>query len=538
MGRTDLGLGGIESSGRVEILEQTATGGFGPPLILSGGMRVPLVKSLGDVDGDGIADLAAFDLQAEAGDGDDAALRLFRSTAMIDGGEQLLAAPAEFGGVSDVIAADVNADNQPDLLAALPQEGVVTFLEGPDFQTQSRLGPVDELRRLNAFPGVNEVSMLATGSTRSVWLATNDRSDPPLQSAIASPAGTDPAFVAAGDLDLDGRPDAVVVDAAQREIRFLRGLEDNRFESVGVFLLGTDSQETPGGLRLRDLDGDGDLDLGLAANTASTLVVMENTGVLPLGDAGGSTSFPAGELPVDLDFADFDGDGQLDVALTDAGADQLILMRGTGPLEFEAWSEIPLPGRPLAILAADLDADGQSEISLSLANEDGSDSRLLVFAQTDSGPFPFSLVSLNELPGVGARIRAGDVNGDGRLDLACGHPSLFTEGVTLLLAGADLTQFEATSVPTGPGSSAFELIDLDFDGNLDFVSARTDGVLGLALGDGLGNFIAGEPGGVRPVVPVATTWLDLADLNGDLRPEVLMVSPQSPHLWVGENTSE
>ncbi len=538
VGRTDLGLGGSASAGRVEVLEQTNPGVFAEPIVLSNGMRVPWVEAVEDLDGDGVNDLVAYDLDASTGDGDDAALRWFPSGLDLPGGELLLSAGEQLGGVADVLVADPNGDGIPDLLVAQPQEMVVSYLVGPTFQDQDRLGPVHEVRRLHRFPGDGPLSILATGVARSVWLASNNQEVEPLQSAIGSPAGFEPALVVAGDLDLDGRPDAVIVDASQREVRFLRGAPDLRFESAGVFQLSAVGQETPGGIRLVDLDGDGDLDLGLAANTASTVVLMENTGTLPLGASGEVASFPAGVQPIDLDFADFDDDGLLDVALSDAGASRLVILRGTGPFDFEPWTEIPLPARPLAILAADLDGDDRSEIILTASNSDNSEPRLLVFAPTDSGPFPFSLVTFASLDGVGARIRVGDINGDDRVDIACGHASMMSEGVTLLFAGADLTQFEVVQVPTGPGSSAFELRDLDLDGDLDVVSARTDGILGLVLGNGLGGFTLGAQGGVQPVVPTATTWLDFADLDGDMRPEILMVSPLSPHLWVGRNTSE
>ena len=538
VGRTDLGLGGSTSAGRIEVLEQTSPGVFGAPLVLSNGMRVPRVEAVEDLDGDGLEDLVAYDLDAEAGDGDDASLRWFPSGSDLTGGELLLRADEQLGGVADVVVADPNGDGFPDLLVAQPQEMVINLLAGPSFQDQDRLGPVHEVRRLHRFPGNGPLSVLATGIARSVWLASNSEMGGSLQSAVGSPAGLEPALVVTGDLDLDGRPDAVVVDASQREVRFLRGAPDFRFESAGIFQLSSVGQETPGGIRLVDLDGDGDLDLGLAANTASTVVIMENTGTLPLGNSGDVASFPAGIQPIDLDFADFDGDGLLDIALSDAGASRLVLLRGIGPFEFEPWSEIPLPARPLAILAADLDGDDRPEIALTASNLDKSDPRLLVFAPTDSGPFPFSLVTFAGLSGVGARIRVGDIDGDGRVDIACGHTSSMGDGVTLLLAGADLTQFDVVQAPTGPGSSAFDLRDLDLDGDLDVVSARTDGIMGLVLGDGLGEFTLGAQGGVQPVVPTAATWLDFADLDGDLRPEILMVSPLSPHLWVAQNTSQ
>ena len=533
------------SIGAVVLLEQNPNGTFALPVTLGSGYRFPLVEAVPDLDGDGLEELAVSDLFAEVGDGDDGMLRLFWSAAPAFGSSQvLLPAGEEPGGCSDVLVCDLDRDGHQDLVAAWPQVGAVLWFAGPELTEAVRYGPVHQARRVHLHPGAEVPILLATGIGRSVWLPWQGEPADPLRVARAHDAGDAPGLLDAADLDGDGYVDALVVDAGQSELRFLRGGPQLDFELAGALELTPNADETPGGVRLCDLDGDGDLDVALATYKAGALSIFENDGSLPFGSAGGgSVTYAAGVQPIDLTISDLDGDGLVDAALADAGANQLVLLRGTGaptfdPGAFEPWAQIPLPARPLAMLAADLDADGAPELAVTAAEPNAADPRLLVFRPAQDGPFPFELVFFSPLDGVGTRLRAGDVNGDGRPDIACGQGSQWATGVAVYLTGGDLTQFERIVVPTGPGSSAFDLLDLDGDAHLDLVTARTDGHLGLFLGSGAGSFAPAFDTPVQASTPFATSWLDLADLDDDGLPELMAVTPMARNLWVARNTSQ
>ena len=89
---------------------------------------------------------------------------------------------------------------------------------------------------------------------------------------------------------------------------------------------------------------------------------------------------------------------------------------------------------------------------------------------------------------------------------------------------------------SGPGTPLIE--DVDRDGHLDLLVLSIDGEILLARGDGHGAFVD-EPRerGEMPC-PDGTVSAALADVDGDSLPDILMVSPESPFVWVAENVSQ
>ena len=69
-------------------------------------------------------------------------------------------------------------------------------------------------------------------------------------------------------------------------------------------------------------------------------------------------------------------------------------------------------------------------------------------------------------------LALGDVNGDGRIDLAAAHQNSRNVRVFLGQTGGGLDQ--GTSYDSGDGASAVALADLDGDGRLDLLVAHAD----------------------------------------------------------------
>ena len=98
--------------------------------------------------------------------------------------------------------------------------------------------------------------------------------------------------------------------------------------------------------------------------------------------------------------------------------------------------------------------------------------------------------------------------------------------------------FEGAPLAVGGSPGAVEVSDVNRDGDLDLVIPTGEGELRVALGDGTGAFPILEPPGVGVwPVPDGTIHCCFADVDGDALPDLVMVSPQSPNLWVGHNAS-
>jgi hypothetical protein len=155
-----------------------------------------------------------------------------------------------------------------------------------------------------------------------------------------------------------------------------------------------------------DLDGDGHQDL-VTANTSGSVSVLLNKGN---GAFAAKADYAAGGAPSSLALADFDGDGFLDAVVASprarAGRHLTVLLgRGDGTFRLRRY----FPARVYAsrLSSGDLNGDGRPDLAFS----DGG--ALAVMVNRGDATFQAPLWF-----GLANTLAAGDFNGDGRIDLA------------------------------------------------------------------------------------------------------------------------
>ncbi len=341
-----------------------------------------------------------------------------------------------------------------------------------------------------------------------------------------STGGIYPAAVAVGDFNGDGRLDALFANKRSGNVSMLLGNGLGGLSPAPGSPFPTGAPLYPASLAVGDLTGDGHLD-AVVANTSGSVSLLIGDGRGGLKPAPGSP-FPTGGLdPESLALGDFNGDGNLDVAIanTKSGDVSVLLGDGHGGLRPAPGSPFATGGsRPASLAVGDFNGDGRLDVAV--ANQSSGDvSLLLGDGQGRLRPATGSAFATGGFRPVS--LAAGDFNGDGRLDVAVANQS--SGDVSLLLGDGHGGLRPAPGSPFATGGFhpvSLRAADLNGDGRLDVVAANLSGEVSVLLGDGHGTLTPAtgspfEDGGFHPIS------VALGDFNGDGKPDVVAANASS-----------
>lgn len=522
-----------DGPGSVAVFVQDDEGSFSGPSYPLTSPSLPLLARVADVDDDGVGDVAALDVRGGA---DSMVLYGTNSGAIADLGVFTVGGRSTGAGVGDF-----DGDGALELVVSLLEEGeLVTlpltgFVGSEPLPAPLELGIVPrgmQVVDLDGDPFADLAVHHATGTTLMAGSAEGLRGIPGYQVPESS------QFLRSTDLDGDGFGDVVTLDLFQRELTFLRGGADGSLTFVDGVPLEPTASQTPGSFEFGDLDGDGDQDVVIALFEANELRLFENDGQLPFGTT--KSALPVGGGPLGLAAADMDDDGVLDLVVGNSEDNTIQILKGDGDLNFEIVSTSSVGARPLALEVADLDGDGDLDVAVTADAGSGASPRVLVLEHGDD--FSLTVRSVLSLPTPATEIEAADLDGDGALELVINQPGV--DSRSLLVADAAdgaldsyvLQEIEVlldTQFDFDPAT--FVLADVDDDGLLDILVLASSGrpVLLINAG-GLEFSIAALPGAgnASPAAPFGVRHSRIADIDGDGRPELLLLTPKRPRLWV------
>ena len=283
----------------------------------------------------------------------------------------------------------------------------------------------------------------------------------------------------------------------------LAGQEERTFRPARS--LGGGSELTAS-VNLGDVNGDGALDVVVANGRHWP---GQNRVYLNDGRAAFTLARPLGEEEAGsyaVPFADFDGDGDLDVAVGNDRTRNLVFLNdGTG--RFEAGATFGVPSSTRSLTLADLDGDGRTDILVVNRGRQN-----FIFAGTGSGGFgdgvPFGAGDDSTID-----VAAADLDGDGDLDLVLAN----RDGGANAIHWNDGGDFERVSA-YGTGSDETRGVavgDVDGDGHVDIVAANIGEANAVYFGDAAGGFGRSVPFGRDDDLSYAVRLADL-DLDGDL----------------------
>ncbi len=280
------------------------------------------------------------------------------------------------------------------------------------------------------------------------------------------------AHVAIADLDADGLPDVVACDALRNRVSWIRQHPAGTWTERPL----AEDVRAPAHAEPTDFDGDGDLDLLVASLgelfpsdlRIGSVVVLEND-----GNERFTSRVAAAGIPrvADVRAGDLDGDGDLDLAVAAFGYDhgETLWLENRGGWEFEAHVLQRFSGAINAI-AADLDDDGALDV-VNLVSQEWEE----IWAFTGR-PLRPRLLWGTANPDYGSSwITLVDLDRDGDPDILHSNGDAFDyapadsrpwHGVQWLENRGGL-EFEAHRIADLSGASSPRAADLDGDGDLD-----------------------------------------------------------------------
>jgi hypothetical protein len=186
------------------------------------------------------------------------------------------------GTLESVALGDLNGDAQLDIIAANPTNNTVEVLLGTSANTfpavaayalPTALSPSSlTVTDVNG-DGLADVLVTGTGSRVGILLGTGT-----LQvsaTTYSTGANTHPYGVALGDVNGDGRPDLVTANPLSDSFSILLGAGAGLFQPATIYSVAAGSG--PSGVALRDINGDGRLDIITANFLSSSIGVLLNT---------------------------------------------------------------------------------------------------------------------------------------------------------------------------------------------------------------------------------------------------------------------
>jgi hypothetical protein len=299
------------ASSIMSVFINTGTGGFKAPVDYGTGTN-PRNLVIADFNGDGKPDVAT----ANYGDN---TVSIFMNKG--NGAFNTLTTLTGIGNPYAITAADLNGDGLADLIVVNNQgpsisvfmnKGKGRFSTKTDYAAGSYPTGVSAAD-LNGDGKVDVAVSSYNTNTVGVFLNTGDGILGTRADYTTGTSNLGAYAVKIGDMNGDNKPDLVTPNLSDTDISILKNNGDGTFTTHTNFATSGFSGETPNDVQLADLNGDGKLDVVVTNNLGYDVETFLNSGT---GGLVSHATYTMGVNPVFSTVADFNGDGKPDIATT------------------------------------------------------------------------------------------------------------------------------------------------------------------------------------------------------------------------------
>ncbi|UCG93061.1 MAG: VCBS repeat-containing protein [candidate division WOR-3 bacterium] len=529
-GHVDLAVANFLSH-TISILIGNGDGSFNAPVQHSVGTN-PRSVCAGDFDGDGYLDLAAVNQNSN------------NVSILLGGGDGGFGTATHYTVGSSpysICTGDFNEDGNLDLATANSASNNISRLLGNGDGTfgsalNYTVGDTPTSISTSDFNGDGNLDLAVTNSVSNNVSLLLGNGNGTFDSATNYPAGNSPFTVAAGDFDNDFDIDLTVTNNSTNNVSILLNesallvintdptqhqLDASKSTDVATtfnievdpitindstfIVFGAQSGPHPGaidynsGTYTATLDPSADFIDGEIVTALLTKEIQSTIGVFLRGFAwnftvevtspsdavfGNPMNFSIGNEPRGMYAADFDTDGDIDIASTsNPYSIAVILNNGDGTFSSPAYTTVQ--GDPIALYGADLDSDG--DIDLASAHNEPGTSHLVILKNNGSGAFS---VFATYAPAIlGQNITGGDFDADGDVDLIMTDGWGSGDNVRVMFNNGNGAFSGPYTYSAGTWARGVVAVDVDNDGDIDIaVSNAGNDNISILFNDGEGNF--------------------------------------------------
>lgn len=341
-------------------------------------------------------------------------------------------------------------------------------------------------------------------------------------------AGINPRAMVSADFNLDAKPDLAVMGESSNDLNIFLGNGSGGFSKTPAspIALGFSSVNIAAGDF--NLDGKPDLIVSISATSNVAILIGDGAGAFTMS----TLTVPAGSFVGGLVVSDFNNDGKQDFAVANFSGKNVSIMLGNGTGGFSAAPGSPAPAgtNPAGVTSGDFNKDGK--LDLAVSNVSSNDVTVLLgngngsFTQAPQSP----VATMGSFP---VRVIAGDLNSDGTLDLVTANNN--SANVSILIGNGNGTFQPGTPLAVANGPSSVSIADLNLDGKADLlVSATGNDKVHLFLGNGVGGFAQASG---SPITTGNTPQANVvADYNLDGRPDFAVANYNANTVAIELNT--